>query len=106
LKSKASRLDLLFEQIAPYQCLHQFIPIQLTNHAARIVVVGDIGGIFRQQVTNDLVNGVVTLFTESIEHTPENSAHILSVIIGNGELNGTVVRHGNDLLSIIGNIIS
>ena len=49
-------------EILPNQFLQQFVPIQLTDHAAGVVVVRDIGGIFRQQIADDLVNRIVTLF--------------------------------------------
>ena len=44
----------LLEQILADQNLHQFIPVNLTNHAPGTTIVGDVGRIFGQQVTNDL----------------------------------------------------
>ena len=49
-------------QIAADQLLQKLVPIQLADHAAGIVVVGNVGGIFGQQITNDLVDGIVSLF--------------------------------------------
>ena len=49
-------------KVLPHQFLQQFVPVQFADHTAGIVVVGDIGGVFRQQVANDLINRIVTLF--------------------------------------------
>jgi hypothetical protein len=92
-------------QIAPNQFLQQLITIQLADHAACIVVVGDIGGILGQQISDDLVDRVVTLFPQSIEHSPEDAAHIVFVVTGDCELNG-IFRHGFDLLMVDTGIIS
>jgi hypothetical protein len=94
------------EQIAVNQVLQQFITIQLANHASGIVIIGDICGILSQKIANDLVNGVITLFIQSIEHTTQNGSHILLVIAGYGKLNSTTFRHRNDLLPNIEDIIS
>ena len=96
--AKASWLGLLLDgEIIAHQLLHQFIPIQLVNHAAGIVVVGDIGGIFCEQIADDLIDGIIAFFIQSIEHTMQNPAHILLVITGNSKLDG-ILCHGIDLL--------
>ena len=96
--AKASwRGSFVFEQVFPDQNLHQLIPVDLADHAAGAAVVGDVGGVFRQQIPHDLVNGIVTFFVQGIEHTPEYLAHILFVI---GDLKGLGLhsRHGLSLL--------
>ena len=96
--AKASWLGLVLNrQIIANQLLHQLVPIQLTNHAAGIIVVGNIGGIFCEQVADDLIDGILAFFIQSIEHTMQNTAHILFIIAGNGELDG-ILCHGIDLL--------
>jgi hypothetical protein len=92
-------------QIAADQLLQKLVPIQLADHAAGIVIVGDIGGVLGQQIAHDLIDGVVALFLQSVEHGPEGTAHILFIITGNGKLNG-IFRHGFDLLMGIGYIIA
>jgi hypothetical protein len=94
------------KQIAVNQILEQLITVQLANHTSCIVVVSDVGGVFCQKITNNLVNGIITLFIQSIEHIPKNSSHILLIIAGDCKFNGTAFRHGNDLLPIDENIIS
>ena len=84
-------------QILPHQLLHQLIPVQLADAAAGVVVVGDIGGVFGKQVSDDLIDGVVSFLVQSIEHTPECTAHIFFVIAGDCEFYG-FFRHGFDLL--------
>ena len=82
------------EQIVLHQILQQFVAVNLADHAAGIVVIGDIGGVFGEKITYDLVDGVVTFLTQGVEYTPEDAVHILFVVAGYCELNG-VFRHGN-----------
>ena len=93
--AKASWLGLLLvEQILAHQRLHQLVPVDLADLGTGIVVIGDIGGVFGQKIAYDLIDGVVTLLAQGIEHTPENSAHILFIIAGNGKLQCRFIRHG------------
>ena len=85
--------------------LQKLVPVQFADHAAGIVVIGDIGRVLCQQVTDDLVDRVVTFFVQGVGHTPEDTVHILFVITGNRELDG-VFRHGIDLLYLINVIIA
>ena len=89
---------LFLEEIFANQNLHQLIPVDLADHAAGIVVVGDVGGILGQQVSNDLVDGIVAFFGQGFVHTTENTAHILFIVAGYGELQGGFIRHGLSLL--------
>ena len=97
--------SILFEQILANQHLHQLVPVDLTDHATGIVIIGDIGGILGQQVAHDLIDGIIALFLQSVEHGTQGAAHILFIIAGNGKLNG-IFRHGFDLLVISGYIIA
>ena len=104
--AKASwRGSLLVKQITAHQLLEQFIPIQLADHTACIVIIGDISGVLCEQVADDLIDGVIAFFIQSIEYIPKYAAHILLVITGYGEFN-SVVRHGIDLLKMITLIIT
>jgi hypothetical protein len=100
------RQILLVKQIALHQLLEQFIPVQFADHAPGTVVIGDVCGILGEKVTDDLVNGVVTLFAQSVEYITKNSAHIFFVIAGNSKLNGVIARHVIDLLLHSGDIIA
>ena len=54
----------LIEEVVPDQLLEQLITVELADQAAGIVVIGDIGGVLRKQIADDLVDRVVTLFAE------------------------------------------
>jgi hypothetical protein len=96
--AKASWLGLLIpEQITLHKLLKKLVPIKLTDHAAGIVVIRDISGIFRQQIADDLIDRIITFFVQSIEDTPENTMHILFVVAGYCKLNG-IFRHDFNLL--------
>jgi hypothetical protein len=94
------------EQIAVNQILEQLITVQLANHTSSVLVVSDVGGVFCQKITNNLVNGIITLFIQSIEHIPQNSPHIFLIIAGYCELYGIAFRHWNGLLPIVKDIIA
>ena len=89
-----------------YNPINQLVPVQLTDHAAGIVVVGDIGGIFCQQIADDLVDGIVTLLLQSVKYRAQNPTHIVLVIAGNSEFQCVLISHGIDLLRNSGVIIS
>ena len=61
-------------------------------------VIGDVGGVFGEQITHDLVDGVVTFFVQGIEHTPEYLPHIV-FLFGDLEFLGFHIRHGLSLLN-------
>jgi len=88
---------LFLEQIFPDQDLHQLITVDTADHAAGIVVIGDVGRIFREQITYDLVDGIVAFLGKGLIHTPEDLAHIL-IIIGYYKFQGVFFRHGLSLL--------
>jgi hypothetical protein len=83
-----------------HQILQKLIAINFADHTSGIIVVGNICGILREKITNNLVDRVIAFFIQSVENTPENTVHIVFFFTGNGELNGIsgIVRHGNDLL--------
>ena len=88
-------------QVTSYQLLEQLITIDLTDHAAGTVVIGDVGRIFGQKIANDLIDGIIAFFIQSVEYIPKNSAHFICIIGRNGKLNGVVVRQVIDLLCIL-----
>ena len=97
--AKASWLWLLLvEQIFPNKGLHRLVPVDLADHRAGVVIVGDVGGIFCQEISYDLIDRVIAFFGQSLVHTTENTAHILFVVAGYGELQGGFIRHGLSLL--------
>ena len=62
----------LLEQVLANQHLHQLVPVDFTNHAPGVVVIGNIGGILRQQIADDLVDGIVAFFRQGLIHSPKN----------------------------------
>ena len=90
---------LLIEKVLANQHLHQLVPVDLADHAAGIVIVGDVGGVLGQQVTDNLIDGIVAFFSQGLIHIPENPAHIFFVIAGYSKFHGALFRHGLGLLS-------
>ena len=76
--SEASRLMLQgssVKQVMTDQLLKKLIPIQFADKAASVVVVCDIGRILGQQVTDDLIDRVVALLTQSAVDCGQNGLH-------------------------------
>jgi hypothetical protein len=53
-------------QVVLQQHLEQLIPVQPADEGAGVVVIGDIGGVLREDIPYDLVDGVISLFLEGI----------------------------------------
>ena len=104
--AKASWLTVRSSQIAPDQLLQKLVPIQLADHAAGVVIVGDIGRVLGQQVAHDLVDGVIALFLQSVEDGTKGTAHIILVVAGYDKFLCILIRHGVDLLGNSGYIIA
>ena len=62
----------LLSQISPNQNLQQLIPVNFADQSTGVVVVGDIGGIFGQDVTHNLVDGVITFFFQCLVYRGED----------------------------------
>ena len=104
--AKAScHVSILIEQVFLDQDLHQFVPVDLADHAAGAAVVGNVGGICGKQIADDLVDGVIALLGQSLINIPEDLAHILFVIAGYGKFQGIFSRHGNQPPYRIQNIV-
>src|SRR5699024_3191874 len=65
------------KEIVPHQLLEELVPVQLTDQAAGVVVVGDIGRVLREQIPDDLIDGVIALFAERPVYRGENGLHLL-----------------------------
>ena len=90
--------SILLEQVFANQHLHEFIPVNFTNHASGVIIVCNIGGIFCQQIPYDLVDWVIAFLRQGIKHAPENTAHIFFVVTGYCEFLGILIRRGFYLL--------
>ena len=80
-------------EILAYQNLHQLVTVDLADHGAGIFVIGDVGGVFGQKISDDLIDGVVAFLVQSVEHSAEYLAHTGLVIAGNCEFQGAFIRH-------------
>jgi len=53
------RLSFLIGKIGFDQCRHQLIPIDFANQRPGIFISCDVGGVFRQNITDDLIDRVI-----------------------------------------------
>jgi hypothetical protein len=78
----------LIEKIVPYKLLKKIVTVELTDAAASVIVIGDIGRILRENVADNLVNGVVALLSEGLVDLHEDFLHFLVAVVYGGEFNG------------------
>ena len=48
-------------QIILHQRLQQLVPVHPADQSPGIVVVGNVGGVLRQDVPDDLIDGIIAL---------------------------------------------
>ena len=76
------------------QLLKQFVSIELADQAAGIVIVGDVGGVFRQEITDYLIDGVIPFFAEGAIYGGQNGLHFLTAVFRYHKLDGIVIHDG------------
>ena len=64
-------------QVLLHQLLEQLVPVQLADEGAGVVVVGDIGGVLREDVADDLVDGGCTPSPEA-SYTQRSKISLIS----------------------------
>ena len=87
----------MVKQILPHQGLHKLVPVDFTDHAPGVAKVCDVGGVLGQQVAHDLIDGVIPLLGQGVEHTAQDQPHVL-LVIGYVEGQSILIRHGLQLL--------
>ena len=93
LRRSVFRFDfLLLAEIAAHERLQQFVAIQLADQRAGVVVVGDIGGILREDVADDLIDGVIPLFLQCLIDCGQNVINLHILIVHNTEFAGLVIH--------------
>jgi len=87
----AAKNDLLME-IFTHQNLEQLIAVDLADERAGLIMVGDIGGIFGQDIAYDLVDRVVAFFFKSLIHRQKNAMDLSILLLGKIKLAGKLVH--------------
>ena len=88
---------MIIREVTANELLEQFISVETADLTAGAIVVRNVGRVLSQQITDDLVDGIVTFFGQGIEYAPQNLAHTFLIVSGNCKLDGAF-RHGVDLL--------
>ena len=60
--------DGLFVKVILDQLLHKFIPVDTADERSGVVVIGNISGVLRENVADDLIYGVISLHHEGVIH--------------------------------------
>ena len=82
----------LFAQIAAHERLQQLVAVELADERAGVVVIRDIGGVLRQDIADDLVDGVIALFLQCPIDGRENLMDLCVLLRGNIEFPGKIVH--------------
>ena len=68
--------------------MQQLVAIQLADQRARAVVIRDIGGILREDIAYDLIDGVVALIFQRGINGRQDVADLSVLLLGNIKLSG------------------
>ena len=85
-------------EILLYQFLQQLVPIQLADQGAGVVVVGDIGGVLREDVSHDLIDGIIALFLQRAVYATQDLLDLRVLFVLNAEFPGVIHLHAAHLL--------
>ena len=80
------------KQVMPDQLLQEFVAVELADEAASVIVIGDISRIFGENVTDDLIDGIIALFSEGTVDLGEDLLHFLVCIYGYGKFDGIMIQ--------------
>ena len=96
---------MIIREVTANELLEQFISVETADLTAGAIVVRNVGRVLSQQITDDLVDGIVTFFGQCGMNAAKDLLHTFLIVGRNGELNGAV-SHGLDLLCDIMTIIT
>ena len=88
------------EEIVPHKLLKKLITVQLADEAASVIVIRNVGRILRENISYNLVDGVVAHFRKRTIDLSENLLHFLVAVGRYGELYGIVLIHDAGLLPL------
>ena len=74
------------------QHLQQLVPVQLADQGAGAHVIGNVGGVLREDVANDLIDGVIPLFLQCLLDCGQNVINLHILIVHNTEFAGIVIH--------------
>ena len=80
------------EQIVPDQFLQKIVPINFADQATGVVEVCDVCGVLREQITDNLVDGIVTFLAERTVNGCQNLLHFRCGIVRNHKFDRIVVH--------------
>ena len=88
-------------QVLAHQNLQQLVPVDLANQGAGAQMVGDIGGVFGEDVAHDLVDGIIALFLQCLIDSGQNVADLSILIHGDLKFTGKIVHTDTTFLSLL-----
>jgi hypothetical protein len=72
--------EVLIRQILTHELLEKLVPVQLADQGPGPVVVGDVGGVFGEDIAHDLIDGVITLLGQRGVDGRQNPLHFLVIL--------------------------
>ena len=79
-------------QILPHEDLKKLVPVDLADQGPGVVVVGDIGGVLRENIADDLVDRIVALFLQCLIDRGQDLMDLRVLFHHDTELSGKVVH--------------
>ena len=90
-------------QIILQEHLQKLVTVDVADHTAGVFVVCDIAGVFGENVSHDLANGIVALFFKGAVDLGEDLLHLTLVVGGYSELHRVSAEHNTFSLLTDGN---
>ena len=97
-----SFLRRLLAQVFADQDLEQLIPVDLADQSPGVVVVGDIGGVLGEDITHDLIDGIIALFLQCLIDGGEDLVDLRVLFHRDAEFPGKIVHTDTTFLSLTG----
>ena len=88
----------LIEEIVTHKLLQQFVTVELADEAASIIVICNVGRVFRKNVADNLIDRVISFFGEGTIDLRQNLLHFVAAVSGDGELDSAMLFQSDYLL--------
>ena len=90
-----------FPEIRSYENLKKLIAVDVTDKAPCVVVGRDVSRILREDISYDLIHGIITLLTKSIVNNGKIFLELSFTVIAYGEGHRLLIIHGGTPFAVL-----
>ncbi len=78
-------MGILYSEVCLNELAHKLIAVDAADEGSCALMVGDICGVLGENIANQLVYGVIALFSESLINCGNDCVHLMILIVVKGE---------------------